>query len=194
MVPVPRSRETTRSSILQAAYEQFYREGFNRSGVDAIADAAGVTKRTLYDHFESKDALLTAVLDHQHGLVLERIERWADRSATDAVSLIDGVFASVAAWTAQPGWQGSGFSRVAVELSSLPGHPARTATRRHKAAVEAWYADRFRALEVDRPELLAREVMLLLEGCFLLLLVHGDPAYVATAAAAARHLAERETD
>ncbi len=191
---MPRSRETTRQAILQAAYEQFYREGFNRSGVDAIAAAASVTKRTLYDHFESKDALLAAVLDHQHGLVLERIARWADPAATDAVALIDGVFASVAEWVAQPGWRGSGFSRVAVELSNLPGHPARTATRRHKAAVEAWYADRFRALDVDRPELLAREIMLLLEGCFLLLLIHGDPAYIAAASAAARSLAERETD
>ncbi len=191
---MPRSRETTRRAILQAAYEQFYREGYNRSGVDAIAEAAGITKRTLYDHFESKDALLADVLDHQHGLVLERIARWADPGPADAVALIEGVFASVAEWVAQPGWQGSGFSRVAVELSSLPGHPARTATRRHKAAVEAWYADRFRALDVDRPELLAREVMLLLEGCFLLLLIHGDSSYVSAAAAAARHLAQRETD
>ena len=189
-----RSRETTRHAILQAAYEQFYRDGFNRSGVDAIAAEAGVTKRTLYDHFESKDALLAAVLDHQHGLVMERIARWADPEATDAVALIDGVFASVAEWVARPGWQGSGFSRVAVEISGLSGHPARTATRRHKAVVEAWYADRFRTLDVDRPELLAREVMLLLEGCFLLLLIHRDPVYVATAAAAARRLAERETD
>ena len=34
--------------------------------VDAMAEAAGVTKRTLYYHFESKDALVAAVLDHQH--------------------------------------------------------------------------------------------------------------------------------
>ena len=52
--------------ILQAAYRLFRQRGFTRVNVDEIAAAADVTKRTLYSHFESKDALLAEVLRAQH--------------------------------------------------------------------------------------------------------------------------------
>src|SRR5262245_66154534 len=56
LVPRPRER------ILQAARELFYREGINAVSVDAIAAAAGTNKMTLYRHFESRDALISAYL------------------------------------------------------------------------------------------------------------------------------------
>ena len=49
---------------------------------DAIALKAGVTKRALYYHFDSKDALVAAVLDHQHALALDQIKSWGRASAT----------------------------------------------------------------------------------------------------------------
>jgi AcrR family transcriptional regulator len=52
----------TRQHIVDAAYESFWRAGFARTNVDGIAARAGVTKRTLYSHFRSKDDLLAAVL------------------------------------------------------------------------------------------------------------------------------------
>ena len=52
----------TRQRIVDAAYESFWRSGYTRTNVDGIAARAGVTKRTLYGHFRSKDDLLTAVL------------------------------------------------------------------------------------------------------------------------------------
>jgi len=52
---MPRPPERSRRRILDAAYELFYRKGYSRVGVDEIAAFAGLTKRTLYYHFESKD-------------------------------------------------------------------------------------------------------------------------------------------
>ena len=132
-----RSGATTRLRIIDAAYEQFYKEGFARSGVDAIAQTANVTKRTLYYHFDSKDALLTAVLDHQHTLVFTRIQRWARRSSDGPAKNNREPFSANSSPAAErPGWKGSGFTRMAMELADLPGHPARAAASRHKAAVE----------------------------------------------------------
>jgi AcrR family transcriptional regulator len=70
-------RTDTRRRIIDAAYGLFYRAGFARAGVDDIAEAAGVTKRTLYYHFDSKDALVAAVLAIQNELALARISQWA---------------------------------------------------------------------------------------------------------------------
>ena len=67
---MPRTAQLTRKRILQAAYGLFRKQGFNRVTMDEIASAAGLTKRTLYHHFESKDRLLADVLEEQDQLAL----------------------------------------------------------------------------------------------------------------------------
>jgi AcrR family transcriptional regulator len=188
---VPREGEQTRRRIIDAAYEVFYKAGFARASVDAVAEAAGVTKRTLYYHFDSKDALIAAVLDAQHELVLARIQRWAKR-ASDPARIVAILFEEFAAWAKRPGWQGSGFTRATMELADLPGHPARAAARRHKAAIEGWLAEQLAQTgKIRGSRDLARQVMLLIEGCHSLVLIHGDTSYTDSAALAARLLVRR---
>jgi AcrR family transcriptional regulator len=185
----PGTKDTKRR-IIDAAYGLFYRGGFARTGVDDIAAAAGVTKRTLYYHFASKDALVAAVLALQHELALAQIQGWAQRVTGDPPAVVGKLFTEFAAWAREPRWRGSGFTRAAMEFAHLPGHPARLAARRHKAEVEAWLADQLGARDETRP--LARQIMLLLEGCHALILIHGDPTYAVAAGAAARVLVERQ--
>ena len=189
---MPRPSDGTRRRILEVAYDLFYRDGFARAGVDAIAEAAGITKRTLYYHYQSKDALLAAVLDVQHEIMFSRIQRWASRASGDPATLVMIVFAEFARWAGKPAWRGSGFTRAAMELADLPGHPARAAASRHKAAVEGWFAEQFAQTGVGHPRDLARHVMLLIEGCLSLVLIHGDTSYAEAAASAARQLVERD--
>lgn len=180
----------TRNHILSIAYGLFYREGFARVGVDAIAEAAGITKRTLYNHFDSKDTLVAAVLEQQHTQVLVQIRGWADADAATAAEFLSSLFRSLEAWAEQPRWLGSGYTRLTMELADRPGHPARRAAQRHKAAVEQWLGAEFNRLSMEEPAELARQVMLLVEGCLSLMLIHGDRSYAATAARAALLLAQ----
>ena len=62
-----------RARIIAAARELFYRHGIRAVGVEAIADAAGTNKMTLYRHFESKDAL---VAEYLRGLAEEKHDIW----------------------------------------------------------------------------------------------------------------------
>jgi AcrR family transcriptional regulator len=183
-------RKDTRRRIIDAAYGLFYRGGFARAGVDDIAEAAGVTKRTLYYHFDSKDALVEAVLAIQNELALARISEWAQHVQGDPAAVVENLFTEFAAWARQPHWRGSGFTRAAMEFAHLPGHPARVAARRHKTQIEAWLADQLGGGDKHRE--LARQIMLLLEGCHALILIHGDPSYADTAADAARALVKRD--
>ena len=57
-----RDSTVTRAQIIQAADDLFYGAGIRSASVDAIAEKAGVTKRTLYYHFRSKDDLIAAYL------------------------------------------------------------------------------------------------------------------------------------
>ena len=186
-----RDRTKTHQRILDAAFALFYRHGFARVGVDAIAAAAGITKRTLYDHFRSKDELLAAVLEFHHELALAHIRRWADRLSGDAATMLETLFADLADWAAKPRWTGPGFTRLVMELADLPGHPARAIARRHKKAVEAWLAGELARKRVKSPEECARQVVLLLEGTTALMVIHGDRRYADAAAAAAKRLVRR---
>src|ERR1700683_2074732 len=60
---VSRDAGRTRARLLQAAFQEIYRSGFRSADLDAILDAAGVTKGALYYHFDDKEALGYAVLD-----------------------------------------------------------------------------------------------------------------------------------
>jgi AcrR family transcriptional regulator len=186
-----RSAAKTRRRIIDAAYALFYRQGFTRVSVDAIAAEAGVTKRTLYAHFDSKDALLAAVLDLQHGLALERIGAWSTRLSGDVEAMLTGLFADLAGWAARARWSGAGFTRLVMELADLPGHPARAIARRHKAAIESWLTQELSRRRVRNAPLRARQIMLLLEGSQVLMLIQGDKRYAEAAAQAAIRLVSR---
>src|ERR1041385_7654084 len=77
-----RPPDQARRSILAAAERLFYRDGIGAIGVDAVADAARVTKRTLYYHFATKDELVAAYLDARDALTLAALDELsADRGS-----------------------------------------------------------------------------------------------------------------
>lgn len=181
-----RSSSPTRDRIVSAAARLFYGEGVRRVSVDAVAEKAGVTKRTLYYHFASKDDLVAAYLNDRDGPNLALFQRWYAEGRGDAADRIRSVFANLARSAGHRKWKGCGFLRTAAELASLPGHPAVQAARRHKKAVEDWLADEFaKAGLAGEAAVLARHVMLLLDGSFALVLLHRDPQYMEFAGNAA---------
>ena len=182
---MPRSAEQTRGRVLEAAYKLFRRQGYNRVTMDDIAEAAKLTKRTLYHHFNSKDQLLADVLESQHHLALQAFRTFGDNLSGSAETIVEAMFQDLAVWADRPRWAGSGFTRLVIELADLPGHPARLIARRHKAQLEKCFAELLARSGVDRPNELARAVWLLSEGAVSLILVHGDRGYSAAASEAA---------
>lgn len=185
---MPRSSARTREQILDAAYLLFRSRGFTRVSMDEIATASKLTKRTLYYHFRSKDALLAAMLEAQHELALAAFKTFGDRLAGSAEAIIDAMFKDLAAWSDTPRFAGSGFTRLVIELADLRGHPARQIARRHKAMLESHFAEVLARAGVEQPRERAREIWLLSEGAISLMLVHNDRSYAAAAAVAAKRL------
>lgn len=178
-------RETTRDRILKSAYRLFYREGFARVSVDAIADATGVTKRTIYYHFKSKDDIVAAVLNSQHAFALERFKTWAGAGESAPTQTVENLFARLKAWADGADYMGSGFTRISTELADRPGHPARAAASQHKALTEAWLSDLLKDHNIRDHHLIARQIMTLIEGGMSLALIHGSTDYFQAAGSAA---------
>jgi AcrR family transcriptional regulator len=185
---MPRSPEATRGKILDAAYKLFRRQGYTRVSIDEIAAAAKVTKKTLYYHFQSKDALLAAVMETQSALALAAFHTFSSKLKGSPAAITDALFDGLKVWSDTPRWAGSGFTRLVIELADLPGHPARKIARQHKAELESHFADLLAKAGAALPRETAREIWLLSEGAISLILVHGDRGYAVAAAKAARKL------
>jgi len=183
-----RSADGTRLKILASAYRLIRRHGFTRVKMNDIAAGAALTKRTLYHHFDSKDALLAAMLEAQHDLAVAAFIKIIERPEKGPENVVEALFANLAVWSATKHWEGSGFTRLAIELADLPGHPARRMARQHKATIERHLAERLESDGVSEAAAVAREILLLVEGAMVMILIHGDRSYVNAAAGAAGRL------
>ena len=180
--------QSTRERILVAAHELFQQHGFGRVGVDTIAETASVTKRTLYHYFRSKDDLLAEVAGIQSSLSAGYLRKRT--TPADAAVFVDELFDEIGDPHAIGKWAGVGFTRIALELTHLPGHPGRAVARRHKAEMEAWLSEELRARDISDPPGVARDIILLLEGALLLTITHSDRTYIERAGATARLLVD----
>jgi AcrR family transcriptional regulator len=169
--------------ILRAADRLFYRKGIRAVGVDAIAAAAGISKRSLYDTYPSKDALVEAYL-------LRRIQPVPASELPPAARILD-LFRRLHARFTEEDFRGCPFVNAVAELGDECAAARRIAAR-YKAErlglVRNWLAEAG-AREAER---LAGQIVLLAEGAIAAMLVHGDPAVAWTAADAARALMQAQ--
>ncbi len=71
-----------RAAILEAAYQCFRKEGFHDTTMDRVAERAGVSKRTVYNHFPSKDVLFDVVIANGWSRLAPLAEQPPDRNTT----------------------------------------------------------------------------------------------------------------
>ncbi|GAA2102757.1 helix-turn-helix domain-containing protein [Brevibacterium salitolerans] len=167
--------------ILDVASELFYRSGIHAVGVDTIARESGITKRTLYDRFGSKDRLVMVYLQARHQAWWQDLERRIAEASSPRVLAVFDAYADGASD------RGCAFLNAAGELAS--DHPAYQVVRAHKQAVRSRLAELVRGdrPDIDDPEQLAEHLYLLLEGAIAHRGIDGD----AVRLACVRQLAER---
>jgi AcrR family transcriptional regulator len=176
---------STRERIVSAAAKLFYGEGIRSVSVDAVAEKAGITKRTLYYHFASKDELIAAYLETRDQPNLVLFKRWFTEAEGDLADKVQGIFRNLARSARHPKWKGCGFLRTSAELANMPGHPAMKIGIEHKKRIEEWLRVTFETAEIGTARQLARQIVLLLDGSFAVVLLHRDPTYMETAGEAA---------
>ncbi|WP_405660202.1 TetR/AcrR family transcriptional regulator [Streptomyces sp. NBC_01166] len=160
-MPEAQSMTPAGRRIVAAAEELFYNRGITAVGVDLIAEHSGVTKRTLYNRFGSKDHLVAAYL-------AERDRRWRSlvREAVDAsdgpLEAVTAPFEALRVWSGT-NTRGCAFINALAELPD-PSHPA----HRIAADQKLWLLDLFGELATaagcPEPGVLATRLLVLHEG------------------------------
>jgi len=151
-----------RERIISTARDLFRKHGIRGIGVDAIAEAAGTNKMTLYRHFGSKDDLIVACLRDVAREVDAIWARFEQEYEDDPLGELNA-WVRVGAECVVGDGRGCDLANAAVELAESD-HPARHVIEEFKRDQRNRLADLCRKAGVDKAELLADTLSLLLEG------------------------------
>lgn len=154
----------TRDRLIDSAGDLFYSSGFQAVGLDQVIRAVGITKTAFYKHFDSKDDLILAVLERRDRADIgDAIAYMRRHGGMDPRRQILAFFDQLIEWFERPDFRGCFFMNAATEFPS-PNDPI------HRAAV-AFYDNlaselllRLQAAGVDNPEIVNKQIMLLLNG------------------------------
>jgi AcrR family transcriptional regulator len=156
-----------RERILEAAYPLFSRSGIRAVGVDAIVEAAGVAKMTLYRNFPSKDELAVAFL-------ALREERWtrawlwnevSQRADTPGERLL-AIFDVFGEWFGRDDFEGCSFINILLEQDALDD-PVREASVKHLANIRELIQELAGQAGIDDPDAFSRQWHILMKGAIV---------------------------
>jgi AcrR family transcriptional regulator len=171
----------TRERILEAVDRLFYRNGLQAVGVDAIVAELGISKKTLYRHFPSKDDLIVAYLKG-------RFRPLPEPSSRPPAEQILKNFEWFARSLSMAGdYRGCAYLNALAELGDEDSEARRLAVE-FKESRRLWYRELLSRLDIDDPDTLATQLALLIDGAYAAALVRRDPSVGWAAVAAARVL------
>ncbi|MER7792060.1 TetR/AcrR family transcriptional regulator [Streptomyces sp. NPDC097640] len=154
------AKPSSRDRLLEAAATLTYAEGVG-IGVEALCKAAGVSKRSMYQLFESKDELLAASLERRAAAAGRLLPEEDD--ARSPRERILHVFERLESQSVAPEFLGCPYLAVQIELKN-PEHPASQVARRIKQGMTEFFRKEAERGGAGDPELLARQLVLLFDG------------------------------
>ena len=172
-------KPTMKERILETADRLFYLQGIRAVGVDTIAAEIGISKRTLYNHFPSKQELIAAYL----------AGRFKQVPASDKppVEQILGTFDRLERGFAAKVFRGCPFVNAVAELGAEDRSVKKIAIA-FKESRRIWFRDLLMQLEVADANGLATQLQLLVDGAIATDLVRKVPSAARAAKDAARVL------
>lgn len=155
-----------RGRILDTASALFYQRGVRAVGVDLVVQEAAVAKTSLYRYFPTKDDLIVAFLER------EDLEFWglwdsvAQQHADDPAGELAAHMRWIGERLARANYRGCPQINVAAEFAEQD-HPARQVSLRHMQALRSRLQDIAKRLKVRRPDQLAAQLAVLVNGAFV---------------------------
>ncbi|MFI0451974.1 TetR/AcrR family transcriptional regulator [Actinomadura sp. 6N118] len=154
-------RLSPRERLLEAAATLTYMNGVG-IGIEALCKAAGVSKRSMYQLFESKDELLAASLEERSSAFVARLLP-AEGDGRSPRERILHVFEQVESQAGAPEFRGCQYLAVQIELKDQ-SHPASRVAHRIKGELTAFFRAEAEQGGVNDPDLLARQLILVFDG------------------------------
>ena len=172
---------TPRQRLIDAAADLFYRQGTGAVGVDLVSKAAGVSKRTLYREFGSKDQLIAQSLDAKGPEIIGAYLPAEDGDAPPRQQIL-AAFDRLSWWTASESYRGCPFVNTSTELADAL-HPARHVARDYTLRIRAFFERQAAQGLAEDPRRLASQLIAFFDGVIVQAAMGNalDPAAIAAA-------------
>ncbi|MFF0018851.1 TetR/AcrR family transcriptional regulator [Streptomyces sp. NPDC005374] len=154
-------KPSSRDRLLEAAATLTYQGGVS-IGIEALCKAAGVSKRSMYQLFESKDDLLAASLQERAAAFVAGLLPAADDGRSPRERILH-VFEQLESQASAPDYHGCRYLAVQIELKDQ-SHPASRVAHRIKADLMGFFRAEAEQGGASDPELLARQLILVFDG------------------------------
>lgn len=185
-------RQSRRELLVETAIELFCTHGFHATGIDRIIERSGVSKKTMYSYFRTKDELIMAALKQYDSQFRNFFMREVEKQGSTAQQRIMGVFDVAYAWFSQNNFFGCLFINAVGEYSDK-NSPIRSISKEFKKMMFSYVEKLCHDAGYENPTLLAKELCLLLEGAIVTAQVSRDPEAAVVAKKIAVTLLENST-
>ena len=176
-----------RQALIDTALKLFAEHGFHSTGIDWIAEEAKVSKKTMYQHFRSKEELIVAVLRQHDGMFRNHFMKSVQQASENPREQLLAIFDVAYNWFEQKDFYGCLFINATGEYSDR--NPAiQSACLEYKRMIRQFIEQLTRSAGVPDPEKLASELSILLEGAIVTSQVSGIKDSAKTAKLAAKTL------
>ncbi len=176
-----------RDHIIDVAIRLFCEHGFHATGVDRIMREAKVSKKTLYNHFRSKDELILAALQQHDSVFRNNFVKDVEQLANTPEGQLIAIFDAAEAWFSKQNFFGCMFVNVVGEYSD-PTSPMRDVSRNFKQMIWRYIVSLCVEAGAKNPEKLANELALLFEGAIVTAQISGSALSASTAKNVAKQL------
>lgn len=172
-----------REHLIKIALDLFSEHGFHATGIDTVMEKAGMSKRTLYTYFRSKEELILAVLRHKDDLLRRKFVK--DLAEESPEIRLLAIYDMAEAWFNQKNFFGCIFISAIGEYADVDS-PIRQVCTNYKKLMRNYMLGLCNQLDIAMPEDLADALALLLEGA----IVTAQVSQNAQAAQTARRIAK----
>ena len=168
---MPKSQDT-KNRILDKAAQVFYQHGYKATGVDAVAKAVGITKATLYHHFQNKDELIEEALKYLSEFHRGNYVKAWNKKGLSPKSRLTVLFDEMDSFFKAPDCYGCPFINAASEYTDRDS-PVRRICETHYSFLISHLEQFARDVELLKPRVVAEQIAGCIAGSYTAWFVGG---------------------
>ncbi len=159
--------------------------------MDLLVKTSGVARKSIYRYFATKDEVATAALNARDVRWMEWFRTESDKAVTPQARILN-MFTVLKSWFESEGFHGCAFINAAGEVGD-PHDAIRLIAKLHKQKLLDYAQELCEQLDVDQPAVLAKQLLILMDGAITLARVMGDNSAADSARSVAQLLLNQDS-
>lgn len=166
------STTAVQDKILQTAEQLIYTNGIHAMGMDLLVRTSGVARKSIYRYYATKEDVAVNALSARDVRWMHWFRTETDKAASPEARILE-MFTVLKGWFESEGFRGCAFINTAGEIGDAED-PIRQLAKAHKQKLFDYALELCQQLNIEQPETLAKQLLILIDGAITLALVMGD--------------------